>query len=166
MLDAMQTPFSEPPAEPAPPRRQQRRWLLGGIIALGVLAILGIGALIGANISTANAATVGSNSANTSFIGGRGDRQAGFNATPGATGPGGSNPANCGTLTVTSVNGTTIVAKASDGTAVTIHTSSTTQYTQAHQSATASAVKVGSVIHVDGATNSDGSVNATAIDVQ
>jgi len=64
------------------------------------------------------------------------------------------------------VSGQTITAKAADGSTVTIHTSSSTKYTKGGQSAAASAVTAGSHILVMGAKNSDGSINATQIDVR
>jgi hypothetical protein len=82
----------------------------------------------------------------------------------GAQGPHGQGA--CDTLTVSSVNGNTITAKAGDGSTVTIHTAASTTYTKAGKAATASAVTAGSRIHVRGTHNSDGSVTATAIDVE
>jgi hypothetical protein len=63
------------------------------------------------------------------------------------------------------VSGQTIVAKASDGSTVTIHTTASTQYTRGGQSVAASAVTAGSQIHVVGTRNSDGSITATRIDL-
>jgi len=74
-------------------------------------------------------------------------------------------PGQCNALTVSSVNGNTIVAKTSSGNSVTIHTTASTQYTQAGKTAAASAVKAGARIHVSGTHNSDGSITATRIDI-
>jgi hypothetical protein len=83
-----------------------------------------------------------------------------------ASTPGAHSPGQCDALTVTSVNGQTIVATDRDGGSVTIHTTSATHYTKAGATAAASAVTVGSHIHVQGTRNSDGSIAATSIDVQ
>lgn len=126
-----------------------RRWLLVGGLVLAFLLTLGIGTLIGSTIGTVQAATAAVGNVNNTLAGGYGNQGQGL----------------CGNLTVTSVNGQTIVATRGDGTTVTVHTTSTTQYTQAGQAATASAVKAGVQIHVFGTMNSDGSITATRIDV-
>ncbi|WIG60614.1 MAG: hypothetical protein OJF49_003362 [Ktedonobacterales bacterium] len=138
-----------PPPAARPPRR---RWLLPGLLALAFALTLGIGALFGSTLlPNAQAA---SNVPGITF--------AGRNAFAGGAGTQGQ----CGVLTVSSVSGQTIVATAQDGSTVTIHTTSSTQYTRAGQAATASAVTAGSKIHVDGTRNSDGSITATRIDIQ
>src|SRR5205085_12632248 len=71
----------------------------------------------------------------------------------------------CEALTVSSVNGNAIVAKTASGSSVTIHTTSSTQYTQADKTVAASAIKAGTRIMVMGTHNSDGSITATSIDV-
>ncbi len=71
----------------------------------------------------------------------------------------------CEALTVSSVNGNTIVAKTSSGSSVTIHTTASTRYTQAGKTVAASAIKVGTRINVMGTHNSDGSITATSIDI-
>ena len=68
-------------------------------------------------------------------------------------------------LTVSSVNGSTIVAKTASGSTVTIHTTASTTYNQAGKSVAASAIKAGTRINVMGTHNSDGSITATSIDV-
>ncbi|HLZ21888.1 MAG TPA: DUF5666 domain-containing protein [Ktedonobacterales bacterium] len=143
--------WQAPPLAPRP-RGNGRRWLLVACLALALTLALGIGALLGSTIGTTQAAGVtpgGANSAQTQ---------------PGGPSPRGQG--QCGVLTVSSVSGQTIVAKAPDGSTVTIHTTASTQYTHAGQTATASAVTVGSSIHVDGTRNSDGSIAATRIDVR
>lgn len=147
-----------PPSGPPPRARLTPRWLILGGLALAFALTLGIGALVGAALhSTANAASFVPSSG--SFAQNPGARQFPLAGTPGAQG-------QCDVLTVTSVSGQTIVATAQDGTSVTIHTSASTTYTHAGQAATASAVTVGSHIHVQGTHNSDGSIAATSIDVQ
>lgn len=63
------------------------------------------------------------------------------------------------------ISGSTITAKAADGSTVTIHTTPSTQYRQNGQAVAASAVTVGSQISVMGTHNGDGSITATAIDI-
>src|SRR6266571_4017727 len=82
------------------------------------------------------------------------------NAQPMAGGQG-----QCETLTVSSVSGNTIVAKSSNGSSVTIHTTASTSFRQAGKTVTASAITVGARIHVMGTHNSDGSITATSIDI-
>jgi hypothetical protein len=141
---------------PAP--RSARRWLLLGGIALAFALTLGVGIAIAATLQPiAQAATMTPGGVNIAQYPGIGQRP--FAATPAAQG-------QCGVLTVTSVSGSTIVATSPDGGSVTIHTTASTQYTKAGQSATASAVAAGAQIHVDGTRNSDGSITATRIDVR
>ena len=149
------------PRQSAPPvqRRRGRRWLLLGGIALAFALTLGLGALLGtAFLRTAQAANLPPGSG--PFA------RHGFAGTPGAQGQPGQPGQPCDVLTVTSVSGQTIVAKAQDGSTVTIHTSASTHFTKAGQAASASAVTVGSTIHVRGTHNSDGSITATDIDVE
>lgn len=152
----------QPPA-PAPPphrRRPVRGWLVAAGLALALALAVGIGALLGSNL-------IGITQAAGFTPGGITNGQT-LAATPGTgTGPQGQpgQQGQCGALTVSSVSGSIIVAKAPNGSTVTIHTTASTQYTRAGQTATASAVTVGSTIHVDGTRNSDGSITATRIDV-
>jgi hypothetical protein len=139
------TQLGQPPA----PRRRGRRWLLIGGLAFAFMLALGIGAIMGSLTSTAQAANIVSGNANSAQA---------LAATPGARG-------QCDALTVSSVNGNTIVAKTSSGSSVTIHTTASTQYTQAGKTVAASAVTVGTWIHVTGTHNSDGSITATSIDI-
>jgi hypothetical protein len=90
--------------------------------------------------------------------------QLAYASTPSTHGPGGQG--QCDAYTVTSVGGQTITARTADGSTVTIHTSTSTKYTRGGQAVSASAVTAGSQIHVQGTTNSDGSINATQIDVR
>lgn len=138
-----------PPSQLSAPRRAGGRWLLIGGLALAFLLTLGVGALLGSQIGTTQAA--------------------GF--TPVlqrlADGRDAQGQGQCGALlTVSSVNGQTIVGKAADGSSVTIHTTASTQYTHSGQSAAASDVAVGGQIHVKGMRNSDGSITATRIDIE
>lgn len=156
--------YQPPPPQWSPaPRFQAPRWLMIGALALVFALTLGIGAALGSTIlRTAQAASFGPPGVGSTLS---------LAATPGTRGQPGAAGApgrqgQCGTLTVSSVSGQTIVAKQADGTTVTIHTTASTQYTQAGQTATASAVTVGAQIHVDGTRNSDGSITATRIDVR
>lgn len=142
--------------QPPPPRRG-RRWLWIGGLALAFALTLGVGAIMGAAIRSTQAASLafgGGNTLQTVSQAAPFDRA----AQPGPRGP-------CGVLTVSSASGQTIVAKAADGTTVTIHTTGSTTYMRNGQSAAASVVTSGAQIHVDGTHNSDGSITATSIDV-
>lgn len=159
-------PYDDRGAVPPPPLgeapRRRRRWLLPALLALAFMLTLGAGVFVGATMLRTAQAAAGvsgdSHFARFSLAG-----------TPGAHGfgPRGDGPhGQCDALTVSSVSGSTITAKAGDGSTITIHTSSSTKYTKAGQSASVSDVKAGSVIHVDGSKNSDGSINATQIDIR
>ena len=147
------------PARPITPRHGGRRWLLIGALALAFALTLGAGAVIGSAF-LANARAASLNSGGPTF----GQSLVFTASTPGAQGNPGAR-GQCDAMTVSSVNGSTIVAKAANGSSVTIHTTSSTTYTRNGQAATASAVTVGARIHVQGTHNSDGSITATAIDV-
>lgn len=141
---------------PAPKKGQ--RWPIIVGLALALAVAIGIGTLIGSNISAAQAAGAQTTFTQTfnPFAGGSTTQ-----GNPQATGQGGQG--QCDAVTVTSVNGTTILAKAADGSTQTIHTTASTTYTNNGQAATASAVTVGSRLHVTGTHNSDGSITATQI---
>jgi hypothetical protein len=150
---------------PPPRRAGPKKWLVVGGATLALLLALGVGALVGSQIATthAAAATAGGSSLSASGPGPGGplNFQAGSGPLAGTPGPSGQ----CQMLTVTAVNGSTITGKAADGSTVTIETTATTSYTQAGQSVTLAAVKVGSRISVMGTHNSDGSITATSIDI-
>src|SRR5712691_7196060 len=118
------TPLDQPPA----PRRHIPRWLLIGGLALAFMLALGIGTVIGSVTGTTRAAALTQGNSNSSQT--LNNAPGNFNgprasdASPGANGP-------CEAVTVTSVSGNTIVAKASNGSSVTIHTTASTRYTQA-----------------------------------
>ena len=145
-----------------PPAPRRRRWLLIGGLAFALMLALGIGAIMSLSAGTTQAATFASGSANSSQTladpQGRSNSAQALAATPGAQG-------QCEALTVSSVNGNTIVAKTSSGSSVTIHTTASTRYTQAGKTAAASAIQVGTRINVMGTHNSDGSITATSIDI-
>jgi len=149
--------------QPLAPRRRGRRWLLIGGLALAFMLALGVGTLLGASNSATQAAalTTGSSSSSQSLVFAQG------NASPSQSMPGGQGMqgarGQCESLTVSSVNGNTIVAKTASGSSVTIHTTASTSYTQAGKTAAASAIKAGTRISVMGTHNSDGSITATSI---
>lgn len=154
------------------PRRRGRRWLLIGGLAFAFVLALGVGMLLGSSTGTSQAAAltaVSSTSSQSQAVTQGGDNgsqsltfaQGGANfAQPFAGGQG-----QCEAFTVSSVSGNTIVAKSSNGSSVTIHTTSSTTYRQASKTVTASAITVGARIHVMGTHNSDGSITATSIDI-
>jgi hypothetical protein len=156
------------------PRSSWRKWLVIGGIALAFMFTLGVGAFLGSTVGVTQAASVTSvsNTSAQSFSNQSGSttnaqplfNQAGnaYNAQPQA-GPQGTQGGQCGSLTVSSVNGNTIVAKSSNGSSVTIHTTASTKYTQSGKTVTASAIKSGVQIQVTGTHNSDGSITATSI---
>lgn len=148
------TRLDQPPA----PRRRGRRWLLIGGLVFAFMLALGAGAVMSSS-GTAQAAVLaqGDTSSSQTLAAAQGGDQA-LAATPGA-------PGQCEALTVSSVNSNTIVAKTSSGGSVTIHTTASTQYTQAGKTVAASAITVGTRIRVTGTHNSDGSITATRIDI-
>jgi Domain of unknown function (DUF5666) len=157
--EAASTRLDQPPA----PRRRGRRWLLIGALAFAFMLALGVGTL--PTTSTTQAATLvsGGTSSSQSLTFAQGNANS---AQPQAAGPGMQGTrGQCDALTVSSVNGNTIVAKSSNGNSVTIHTTANTQYTQAGKTVAASAITAGTRIHVTGTHNSDGSITATRIDI-
>lgn len=164
MEDYEEMAQTRPNQSPAP-RWRGRRWLLIGGLAFAFMLALGVGAFMGSLTSTTQAAALTSGS--TSSTQSLNFAQGGANyAQPMASGPGASRPqGQCETLTVSSVNGNTIVAKSSSGSSVTIHTTASTSFRQAGKTVTASAITVGARIHVMGTHNSDGSITATSIDI-
>jgi hypothetical protein len=141
------------------PHRRGRRWLLIGGLAFGFMLALGVGVLLGTSTGTSQASAITAVSSS-SFQSPAVTQGGAHYAQPMAGGQG-----QCETLTVSSVNGNTIVAKSSNGSSVTIHTKASTTYRQAGKTVTASAVTVGARIHVMGTHNSDGSITATSIDI-
>ncbi len=164
-----QTRLDQPPA----PRRRARRWLILAGLAIAFMFALGAGALIGSSTGTTQAAalTSGSTSSYQSPAIGQGSSDSSQALTFGQGGANYAQPmagrqqGQCETLTVSSVNGNTIVAKSSSGSSVTIRTTASTTYRQAGKTVTASAITVGARIHVMGTHNSDGSITATSIDI-
>ena len=156
------------------PRRRGRRWLLICGLAFAFMLALGVGALIGSTGATQAAAlTFGSaNSSQTLAVAQTGTRSS-QTLTFSQGNVDGSQPladgqrmqGQCVSLTVSRVNGNTIVAKTSSGSSVTVHTTASTRYNQAGKTVAASSIKVGTRIHVMGTHNSDGSITATSIDI-
>lgn len=163
-----------PVGQPTAPRRRGLRWLLIGGLTFAFMLALAVGVFIGSSTGATQAAALTSGSAsNTQAQGGANGSQSlvfaqgnNSNAQPFAGGPGRQGgPGQCEMLTVSSVNGSTIVAKTANGSSVTIHTTASTKYTQAGKAVAASAIKAGTRINVMGTHNSDGSITATSIDV-
>lgn len=146
------------PNIPPTPARKGQRWIILVGLALALAVAVGVGTLIGSNISAVQAASAPTT--NTRMFNPFA-RDAATQGNPPAVGQGGQG--QCDAVTVTSVNGATIVAKAADGTTQTIHTTASTTYTNNGQTATASTLTVGARIHVTGTHNSDGSITATQI---
>jgi hypothetical protein len=160
------------------PRRQGPKWLLIGGLVFAFMLALGVGMLLGTSAVTTRASAL--TAVNTSSSQSPAVTQGGLNssqsltfaqgeanyAQPMAGGPGAGGPqGQCETYTVSSVSGNTIVAKSANGSSVTIHTTASTTYRQAGKTVTASAITVGTRIHVMGTHNSDGSITATSIDI-
>lgn len=145
-------------------RRRFPTWLVVGGFTLAFLLALGVGVLMG-NMTSATQAASFTQASNTNvqaqFF------QSGDNAGPQsqAFGPGAQGQGQCEAMTVSSVNGNTIVAKTASGSTVTIHTTASTKYTQAGKTVSASAIKAGTRISVMGTHNSDGSITAISIDI-
>ncbi len=148
------TPLHQPPA----PRRRGRRWLLIGGLAFAFMLALGVGVLLGTSTGTTQASAltaVSSSSSQSPAV-----TQGGASSSQSLTfAQGGANNAQ------PMAGGHTIVAKSSNGSSVTIHTTASTSFRQAGKTVTASAITVGARIHVMGTHNSDGSITATSIDI-
>jgi hypothetical protein len=138
---------------PEPQRRGVPRWALIGGAALALLAVLGAGVLIGSLARPQFAQAFGAQRAQ------GGD----FGFAPGIGDHGPSK--GRGALTITSVASDSIATKRADGTAVTVKTTTSTQYFRAGKTIERSALTTGTAIRVQGTRNSDGSVTATRIDV-
>ena len=154
------------------PHRRGRRWLLIGCLAFALMLALGVGTLLGMSNRTTQASALSaassSNSQSPAVTQGGSNSSQSLTFTQGSANyaqPMAGGQGQCETYTVSSVNGNTIVAKSSNGSSVTIHTTSSTTFRQAGKTVTASAVTVGSQIHVMGTHNSDGSITATSIDI-
>src|SRR6476660_2002245 len=104
---------------PEPQRRGVPRWALIGGGALALLAVLGAGVLIGSLARPQLSQAFGAQQAQNGSFGDHG----GF----GDHGPG----KGLGAFTITSVASDSIAAKRADGTAVTVKTTSSTQYFRA-----------------------------------
>jgi Domain of unknown function (DUF5666) len=134
-----------------------RRWMVAG----GLVAALGIGGVGGGALALAHASSGnGSNSPSGNVA-----------ATTLAQGKGGKGHADHGrsrfpaSLTITTISGQTITATRADGTKVTIHTTTSTSYSRAGQTVSASALASGQHIRVRGERNSDGTITATRIGI-
>ncbi len=134
-----------------PKQSRGRRLLIVAGIAGAFVLTLAVGMVLGARILPAYAAGAQSNPLLLASQNGPGG-----NCAPGL---------GRGPLTVSSVSGNTITAKQSDGTSVTIHTTSSTRYTRAGKTVDSSQVKAGTQIAVRGTRNSDGSIAASVVSI-
>lgn len=130
--------------------RRRIRWPRVSVVALAVLALGGAGFVLATHLPSTLAAA----------------GQTTQSASRGGFGPGGHMRGGPGhDLTVSSVSGTSVVAKDHDGASVTIHTSASTVFQRAGATVKLSDLTSGTQIDVRGTRNSDGTITATEIDV-
>lgn len=133
------------------PAAKKNKKIIAGVLGTGLLALTVAGVGIGvAHANGVNAPALGTVA---SHNGGSSD---GY----------GSGHSSRGNLTVTGVSGQTITAKQSDGTAVTIQTTSSTVFTRAGKTVSLSAVTSGEQIYAGGTKNSDGSITAKYVAIE
>lgn len=152
-------PVSPEPARnaPIPPAAPRRKWVTP---ALALVAVLVVGLFGGVLIGHATAA-----SARASNGGGFSRGANGGAGGPGGAGFGGGAGFARGGFTsgtIVSINGTTMVVKAQDGTTKTVTTSGTTKVSKT-TTTTLSALKAGQLVTVIGATGSNGDIAATSV---
>jgi hypothetical protein len=150
--DAASTCLSQAPAS----RSHRRRRLLLGSLVLVFMFTVGVGLSTGATRAQALESR-GTSSFQMLAVSHKGPphNQHGTK-TMGANG-------QCNTLTITSVNGSTIVAQSSCSKSITVHTTASTQYVRAGKTVSVSAITVGTRVYVTGAHNHDGSITASRI---
>ncbi len=150
--DAASTCLSQAPAS----RSHRHRLLLLGSLVLVFMFTVGVGLSTGATRAQALESR-GTSSFQTLAVSHKGPPhvQQGTK-TVGVNG-------QCNTLTVTSVNGSTIVAHSSCNRSITVHTTAGTQYVRAGRTVSVSAITVGTRVYVTGAHNRDGSITASRI---
>ena len=177
--DAASTCLSQSPASRSHRRRRLR---IGGLV-LAFMVAIGMGLSTSATRAEALASRITSSfqtlavSDRGPINGQQGTSTAGENGQCDGTGSnsrpingqqGTSTPGDngqCSTFTVSSVNGSTIVAQSSCSRSITVHTTASTQYVQAGRNVSVSAITVGSRVYVAGSQNSDGSITASRIDI-
>lgn len=133
----------------------RRKWLTPALALLAVL-VIGVfgGVLIGhATASSAQASNVGG------FPGGIGG---GTGGGPGGAGGAGFAGGGFTSGAIVSINGTTMVVKAQDGTQKTVTVSGTTRVSKT-TTTTLSALKAGQTVTVIGAAGSNGDIAATSV---
>lgn len=135
----------------------RRKWLTP---ALALLAVLVVGLFGGVLIGHATAASAQASNGGGFSRGVNG----GAGGTGGAGFGGGAGFARGGFTsgTIVSINGTTMVVKAQDGTTKTVTTSGTTKVSKTTTS-TLSALKAGQIVTVIGAAGSNGDIAATSV---
>ena len=152
--DAASTCLSQAPASHS---HRRRRLLLGSLVLVfAFMFTVGVGLSTGATRVQALESR-GTSSFQTLAVSHKGPphNQPGTK-TMGANG-------QCNTLTITSVNGSTIVAHSSCSKSITVHTTASTQYVRAGRTVSVSAITVGTRVYVTGSHNHDGSITASRI---
>ena len=152
--DAASTCLSQAPASRS---HRRRRLLLGSLVLVfAFMFTVGVGLSTGATRAQALESR-GTSSFQTLAVSDKGpphDQQG--TKTVGMNG-------QCNTLTVTSVNGSTIVTHSSCNRSITVHTTAGTQYVRAGRTVSVSTITVGTRVYVTGAHNRDGSITASRI---
>lgn len=158
-LNSAQSPAPVGPAPgrnaPTTPAAPRRKWVTP---ALTLVAVLVVGLFGGVLIGHATAASAQASN------GGGFSRGVNGRAGGAGFGGGGAGFARGGFTsgTIVSINGTTMVVKAQDGTTKTVTTSGTTKVSKTTTS-TLSALKAGQVVTVIGAAGSNGDIAATSV---
>ncbi len=161
------TPYDEPTVTtahlPQPRGRAHWRWSTPGRAAVAggtMAAVLGLGAGVAGASSSSSSSGSPSSSGSTS----------GTKTTPAAPGepPGGSRPTVAGRITA--LSGNAITLRTRDNTATTVDYSASTTFTSlsakgSGSTTSASTLKVGAFIGVNGSTQSNGTVSALRITV-
>ncbi|HEX6484661.1 MAG TPA: DUF5666 domain-containing protein [Ktedonobacteraceae bacterium] len=143
--DAASTCLSQSPASRS---HRRRRLLIGGLVfVLAFMLAIGVALSTGATRAEALASI-----SHSGPIHGLQET-----ATPG------EHHGDCHTFTVSSVTGSTIVARSPCGKTITVHTTGSTHYVEAGKNVSMSAIRVGTRVYVTGSRNSDGSITASRI---
>jgi hypothetical protein len=165
-VDLAADPFADDLAEQLE-ERAPRRIANRGTVVLGVLALLVVGFLAGAQVqkhwgktSTQSGSPFGNQNGGGPRAGASGFP--GFGNQNGATSGTGGTAGAATTGTVKLVDGNTVYIQTADGNTVTIKTSGSTSV-QVSQAGSVKDLKAGATVSVEGQTGSDGAVTATRI---